>query len=152
MSTYHFHLLLADDDKDDCLFFKEALEQLPYSTELKEFHFGDQLMQWLTGTEGLPDALFLDLNMPRKNGFQCLSEIKNHEKLKALPVIILTTSYEKEIADRLYAGGASFYIRKPPVLSALIKALDEALTFIAKHTLSQPDKEKFVLTGNLNKR
>lgn len=151
MSTYHFHLLLADDDIDDCLFFKEALAQLPYSTEVTEFHFGDQLMQWLIGTDGLPDALFLDLNMPRKNGFQCLSEIRHHEKLQELPIVIITTSYEKKIADRLYANGANFYIRKPPVLAQLTKALDEVLTFIDKYNFRQPAREKFVLTDNQNK-
>src|SRR5689334_19293825 len=114
MDVPRYSLVLADDDKDDCFLFKEALEQLPFSTLVTEFHFGDHLMQWLLKeTQNLPDALFLDLNMPRKNGFQCLTDIKNNEKLDRLPVFIISTSYDAKIVELLYNGGAQFYIRKP---------------------------------------
>ena len=67
-------ILLADDDKNDQLLFKEALEELPVTTHLASVENGEQLMQLLNdGKELLPDILFLDLNMPRKNGFTCLS-------------------------------------------------------------------------------
>lgn len=61
------NILLADDDKADCLLFKEALEELPVSASLTMVHDGEQLVEELT-KEGnkLPDVLFLDLNMPRK--------------------------------------------------------------------------------------
>ena len=69
------HLLLGDVDKDDCLFFEEALEELTLSTRLTTVHNGEQLMQLLAKkTEQLPHVLFLDLNIPRKNGLECLSK------------------------------------------------------------------------------
>ncbi len=107
-----FSIILADDDKDDCELFKEILEELPFNTALTTFHNGEHLMQMLhkKSTE-LPHAIFLDINMPRKNGFECLTEIKSNEKLMHIPVIIYSTSYEQEVADLMYKNGAQFYIR-----------------------------------------
>ena len=79
MSLKQLNILLADDDLDDCLFFKEALEGMPVNTHLTAVHDGEQLMQLLANEKiKLPDILFLDLNMPRKNGFECLTEIKQN--------------------------------------------------------------------------
>jgi CheY-like chemotaxis protein len=79
------NILLADDDIDDCIFFKEAVEELLIPTVFTIVHEGEQLMQLLTKeATDLPDVLFLDLNMPRKNGFECLSEIKDNKKLNQL--------------------------------------------------------------------
>ena len=108
MSSKHLNLLLADDDTDDCIFFKEALKEFPLSTHLTTVHNGEQLMQLLTNeTNELPHVLFLDLNMPRKNGFECLSEIKLNKKLKQLPVIIFSTSFEQDDVNLLYKNGAN---------------------------------------------
>ena len=67
MNSKHLNLLLADDDTDDCIFFKAALEKLSLSTSLTTVHDGEQLMRLLLKeTYELPHVLFLDLNMPRK--------------------------------------------------------------------------------------
>src|SRR5687767_4454358 len=108
------YILLADDDKDDSMLFQDILDELPLSTHLTAVFNGEQLMQLLNNTkEQLPDILFLDLNMPRKNGFDCLLEIRQTERLQLLPVIIYSTSYEPEIVNLLHKYGAQFYIRKP---------------------------------------
>ena len=147
MSLKLLNLLLADDDKDDCLFFKDALEELPASTHLATVHNGEQLMQLLTKqTIELPDVLFLDLNMHRKNGFECLSEIKLNKKVIQLPVIIFSTSLEQEVVNLLYENGAQYYIRKPADFSQLKKVIQQALTLIAQENISQPARENFVLT------
>ncbi len=70
------NIILAEDDYDDRLLFEEAIDELPISVELTTFDNGDELMEWLKNKSELPDALFLDLNMPRKNGFAALGEIK----------------------------------------------------------------------------
>ena len=79
MTPTTLNLLLADDDSDDCFFFKEALEELTISAKLTTVNDGVQLMKLLstTGTP-LPDALFLDLNMPRKKRFRMFSRDKNN--------------------------------------------------------------------------
>src|SRR5436190_18711527 len=106
MNMNSISLLLADDDADDCMFFKEALEELPLNSSLKTVNDGEQLMQLLTAKpDALPDILFLDLNMPRKTGVECLSEIKRNEKLKALTVIIYSTSLNHDVVNLLYEKG-----------------------------------------------
>jgi CheY-like chemotaxis protein len=140
------HLLLADDDEDDCLLFKDALEELPISTLLTAVHNGEHLMQLLNQkNEPLPDILFLDLNMPRKNGFQCLSEIKQNEKLKYLPVIIISTSIEQNIINLLYKNGAQHCLRKPNKFSMFKKLIHHAITLTAQENFAQPPREEFVL-------
>lgn len=140
------HILLADDDKDDSILFQDILDELPLSTQLATVYNGEQLMKSLNEKEPLPDILFLDLNMPRKNGLECLSEIKRTEKLKRLPVIIFSTSYESEIVNRLYKNGAQYYIRKPNDFTQFKKVIYQALTLTEQTDISQPPREKFVLS------
>lgn len=147
MSFLRFNILLADDDKDDCALFKEALEELPLNTYLTTVYDGDQLMKLLLETSILPHVLFLDLNMPLKNGFQCLSEIKQHPDLKDLVVVIFSTSFEQYIAGDLHKGGAQHYIRKPSDFSLLKKVIYQALILITQETTIQPPIEYFVLKG-----
>ena len=125
------YVLLADDDEDDCFFFQEALNELPVSARLAIVHDGEELMQLLTKTTAsLPDVLFLDLNMPRKNGFECLLEIKSSEQLKRLPVVILSTSFDRVMADRLCRSGASCCMHKPLGHSELNQLIQQALTLV----------------------
>ena len=146
MNIASVNLLLADDDEDDCMFFKEALEELPFNSSLKTVKDGEQLMDLLTTKlVTLPDILFLDINMPRKTGVECLSEIKSNEKLKQLPVIIYSTSLNHEVVDLLYEKGAHWYIRKPGNFKKLKRIIFEALTNTFQNNLQKPSKEKFVI-------
>lgn len=143
------NILLADDDKDDCLFFKEALEELEVAAQLTLVADGQQLMHRLrSDTDRLPDVLFLDLNMPRKNGMECLAEIKQSEKLRQLPIIIFSTSYEQEIVNLLYKSGAQHYIRKPNSFTQLAAVIKQALTFVPVPKERLPiSQANFVLTA-----
>ncbi|MEP7236787.1 MAG: response regulator [Ferruginibacter sp.] len=147
MITAQPNILLADDDQDDCLFFKDAIGGLIPATNFMAVHNGEQLMQVLTNkTNKLPDVLFLDLNMPRKNGFECLSEIKQNKKLSMLPVVVFSTSFEQEVVNRLYNNGAHFFIRKPAEFSLYKKIILHTLRLITQKNFAQPAKESFVLT------
>jgi CheY-like chemotaxis protein len=146
MISKHINLLLCDDDFDDCYFFKEALEALSIPILFKEVHNGEQLMQRLTNqTLKLPDVLFLDLNMPRKNGFECLLEIKLNKTLKQLPVIVFSTALEQEGVNQLFKNGAQHFIRKPPEFSKLQKVIQRAITLIMRENILQPLRETFVI-------
>jgi CheY-like chemotaxis protein len=148
MAANELRVLLADDDMDDCLFFKEALEELPLSTHLTIVNDGDQLMKLLLkNTTQLPHVLFLDLNMPRKNGFECLTEIKRNDKLKALPAIMYSTSSEQDVLDRLYQNGAQHFIRKPFDFLQFKRVIYYSLTLIMQETGLQRTKNNFILTG-----
>lgn len=142
-----YNLLLADDDEDDCDFFKEALDELLLPTSLVTVNDGVQLMDFLSesGAENLPDILFLDLNMPRKNGLECLTEIKQLEEYKNLPVIIFSTSLDRDIVDLVYGKGAVYYIQKPGEFSKLKKVIGSALNIASKNNFKQPERENFIL-------
>ena len=128
------NLLLADDDNDDCLFFEIALKEILIESHLTIVHDGEELMNWLfKNIDHLPDVLFLDLNMPRKTGFECLTEIKENEKLKKIHVVMLTTSfprddvYELNLKSMLFNIGAQEYIRKPNDFNKLKEIIHNVL-------------------------
>jgi CheY-like chemotaxis protein len=146
MNTKHHNLLLADDDIDDCTFFKEALDELPLSATLSTVNDGVQLMNYLSAkSHDLPDVLFLDLNMPRKSGFECLSEIKEIDKLKSLPVIIFSTSLNLDVVNLLYQNGAQHYICKPGEYEKLKKVILDAVLLTSENKLTQPTRDNFIL-------
>lgn len=148
MRLITLNILLADDDIDDCQFFKEALEAFELPTNVIAVHDGEQLMQLITlETYQLPDVLFLDLNMPRKNGFECLSEIKNSKRLNRLPVIIFSTSYEQEVVNQLYKNGAQYFIRKPADFEQFKKIVQYTIQLIGKKNILTPSRENFELTA-----
>ncbi|MCW2119689.1 response regulator [Flavobacterium sp. 7A] len=139
-------LLLADDDMDDCLFFQEAMEELSLSMTLTTVNDGVQLMNFLnSNTLALPDALFLDLNMPRKSGFECLTEIRLNQNFKELPVVIISTSLDTDVINKLYINGAHYYIRKPGDFNVLKKVIQEATERLEENKLQQPERCNFII-------
>ncbi|MBP3193212.1 response regulator [Natronogracilivirga saccharolytica] len=139
-------ILLAEDDNADCLLFEEVIAELPVSVNLFTVTNGEELLGWLNKKGNkLPDVLFLDLNMPRKNGFAALGEIKRSSKLQDLPVIIFTTANDKERIKQVYKDAAHYYIRKPNKFSDLKKLVYKILVLISENNISLPDKEHFIL-------
>src|SRR5688500_8306614 len=107
-------IFLADDDADDCTLFKDALKEVCAGTKLTTASDGEELMDILIETvPPPPDVIFIDLNMPRKNGFECLEEIKHSQKLKNIPVVIFSTSSQQDTINKVYDQGAHYYICKP---------------------------------------
>lgn len=139
-------ILLADDDKDDRFFFDKALKSLPFPTQLTTVEDGEQLMNYLSeNSDNLPDVLFLDLNMPRKKGSECLLEIKQDPQLKDVPIIIYSTSLHEDVADILYKDGAHYYVHKTD-FEQLQKTLHLVLTRLIEKKFIRPARDKFILT------
>ena len=139
------NILLADDDADDRYFFEKALKELSIEANFKTVSDGERLMDHLMkNTEDLPDVLFLDLNMPRKNGSECLAEIKGSEKLKQIPVILCSTSLGNDFANSLYQTGAHYYLHKCD-FSDLKKSIQKILSLLVKNPI-QPSRDKFMLS------
>jgi len=105
-----------------------------------------ELMNHLTknGNE-LPHILFLDLNMPRKNGMDCLTEIKQSDNLKDIPVVIYSTSASDEDIENTFVKGANVYIKKPSDFSTLKKILEEVITINWQYHTSGLNREAFML-------
>ena len=139
-------LLLADDDMDDRLFFEDAIEELFTSYKLSTVTDGVELMEVLfDNSEQLPDILFLDINMPRKNGCECLAEIKANDMLKKIPVVIFSTSLDMEIVNKLYENGAHYYIRKPGDFNVLKKVIYQATVLLKEDNINQPERSNFIM-------
>jgi CheY-like chemotaxis protein len=105
-------IFLAEDDEDDALFFEDAIFELSADADLVVLNDGVELMQRLETNEVLPDIIFLDLNMPKKGGFQCLEEIKTNPSLKGIKTIILSTTTDAEQISKCYSLGADIFITK----------------------------------------
>lgn len=141
------NIILADDDADDVFLFKQAIEELSLSIRLLTVHDGEKLMTRLTKVSSdMPDAIFLDLKMPKKSGFECLTEIKEDPNLHHLPVIIFSTGYQQILVDQLFDKGAHYYIQKPSSFKALQNVIKKALFLVTENTITQPNKKDFVLT------
>ena len=142
------NILLADDDQDDCYFFGKALKQLPMSTELTTVRDGDELIQRLIDeTQNLPDVLFLDINMPRKTGIECIVEIKSMIRLKDLPIVMYSTSNEPEKIKALFKNGVNVYIHKPNDFTELKQVIYHALPISTENELFPKNHVKFILNA-----
>lgn len=141
------NIYLAEDDEADCLLFKEAIDELPVNVKLTIVRDGQQLVELLTQeVNTLPDVLFLDLNMPRKNGFAALGQIKRNEKLLNLPVIVLSTANDEAKVKMVFKDAAHYYIRKPAKFIELKEVLYKAIKLIAEGNLDLPKQENFLIT------
>src|ERR1035437_3509973 len=147
------NILLADDDKDDSSFFEKALKEVAISTNLTTAKDGEHLMKYLAdNSEQLPNFLFLDLNMPRKNGFECIVEIRENEKLKDLSVVIFSTSYPQDkhyelgMIGNLFNLGARVYLRKPTDYNQLKQLIDHALRMVVEKVVSNV-RSKYILNA-----
>lgn len=146
MANNLLHVLLADDDEDDRLFFKDAFEEIKIQTKVKFVHDGLQLMEYLLHPETiLPNILFLDLNMPKMNGHECLNEIKKNDNLKNLIVAIYSTSSSEEDIEDTFIKGANIYIKKPNDFNSLKKIISEVITLNWQYHTSGLNRDNFLL-------
>jgi len=130
-------ILIADDDEDDRLMAKEALEENRLANEVRFVVDGEDLMDYLrgrgkysaAGSAPRPGLILLDLNMPKKDGRESLAEIKADPKLRQIPVIVLTTSKAQEDIFRTYDLGVNSFITKPVSFTALV----EVMKMLAKY-------------------
>jgi len=124
-------ILMADDDPDDRAMTKEALEENFLLNELRFVEDGAELMDYLKrngkysnpDTSPRPGVILLDLNMPKKDGRQCLKEIKSDDELKSIPVIVLTTSKAEEDILRTYDLGVNSFVTKPVTFVELVEVM-----------------------------
>lgn len=147
MNPNPLHILLADDDEDDRMIFRDAINEVKVKTKITIVNDGVELMEYLHETEDeLPHIVFLDLNMPRKGGIECLKEIRSDANLKDLSIAIYSTSASEEDIEDTFVKGANIYIKKPNDFSTLVKVLEEVITINWQYHTSDLNKENFVLS------
>lgn len=146
MNTDFINICLADDDEDDRLFFTDAFDELKINTKVSTFNDGVELMDYLNHQDSiLPNVLFLDLNMPKKNGVECLLEIKKNEKLNDIAIAIYSTSSSEEHIEETFINGANIYIKKPNDFEDLKKILSEVVTINWQYHTSGLNKDNFLM-------
>lgn len=118
-------LLLIDDDEDDRDFFLEVIGATFPDKICDTASNGQEALDKLVRNEYQPDLIFLDLNMPLMNGRQFLAEMKNHDALMKIPVVILSTSSDRNSIIEAKALGAKHFITKPDKITALEVKLKE---------------------------
>jgi len=124
-------ILMADDDPDDRLLTKEALDEARLCNDIRFVEDGEELLDYLHHRgrysdqcdSPRPGLILLDLNMPRKDGREALREIKADPELRRIPVVVLTTSQAEEDLYRTYDLGVSSYITKPVTFEALVETM-----------------------------
>lgn len=122
------HILMVDDDADDRQFFEEAINEIDPEIACYFAFDGIQALDILNTLQPLPDYLFLDLNMPRMGGKQCLKEIKKDPRLTNIPVIIYSTSkFVKEEAEVLKLG-AYYFMQKPSNFDEIREFISDVIT------------------------
>jgi CheY-like chemotaxis protein len=117
------NIWLADDDKDDCELFQDVLKQILPSAKITIIPDGEQLMNLLS-TNNKPDILFLDINMPGKDGLDCLVNIRSLRHFSKLPIVIFSSSTQPKHVDASYGYGANLFYSKPSSLKNLIAGLE----------------------------
>lgn len=123
-----FTILLAEDDEDDRMLAKEALDEAMLANDIRFVEDGEELMDYLhhrgkyADQVGLPrpGLILLDLNMPKKDGREVLEEIKSDTELHRIPVVVLTTSNAQEDISFSYEMGVNSYITKPVAFDELV--------------------------------
>ncbi|MHC2992220.1 chemotaxis protein CheY [Pontibacter sp. HJ8] len=124
-------ILIADDDAEDRMLIKEALDESRLTNAVQFVENGEELMDYLHNRGNFadkekyptPGLILLDLNMPKKDGREALKEIKADDHLRVLPVVVLTTSKAEEDILRTYNLGVSSFITKPVSFSSLVDVM-----------------------------
>jgi CheY-like chemotaxis protein len=130
MSNYStpITILYADDDAEDRMLVKDAWNESHVANEMVFVEDGEELMDYLhrrgkyaqLAGSPLPGLILLDLNMPRKDGREALKEIKSDPRLRAIPIVVLTTSKAEEDIFRAYDLGVNSFIVKPVTFQSLV--------------------------------
>jgi DNA-binding NarL/FixJ family response regulator len=120
-------VFIAEDDDEDIEFFTNILSSVSPQTKLFVANNGIKFMSLLKESTVLPEFIFLDLNMPLKNGFECLQEIKNSDVWKNIKTVILSTSSQPEQIKSVYEMGADLYIAKPTSYAVYKNAIKKCL-------------------------
>jgi CheY-like chemotaxis protein len=144
------HIMLADDDEDDRMFFRDAVIEINANVQLQTVNDGEELMHLLLHSmNSLPEIIFLDLNMPRKNGFECLAEIRNNKTLQDIFIVIYSTTGSPSEIEETFKKGANLFINKPNNYNILLDTLKRIFILDFKNHTPHSEKNRFVLATNI---
>jgi CheY-like chemotaxis protein len=124
--------MIIDDDEDDRFFFKEAITDMFSSAVCLEATDGVHALNHLQKAEQLPNFIFLDINMPRMDGKECLKELKKDATLKDIPVIMYSTYSSEKSIEEFRVLGSSHFLFKPTDMNKLPQQIREVIKIATK--------------------
>lgn len=140
-------VMLAEDDAEDQEIFGEALENLDAKTELTVVSNGQELVDTLKDPEQEnPDIIFLDINMPVKDGKKALAEIKKDKELETIPTVMLSTSDNPKEIKESFQAGASLFVTKPTSFKNMVRLLKKIFSFHWAGVLLRPLWHRFFIS------
>ena len=141
-------VLLVDDDEDDRLIFSNALNSIAKDVEIVEVINGMECIAYLENNNAaLPEILFLDLNMPIMNGFQCLKKIKTTANFESIIICIYSTSSTEKDVSFTFANGADMYILKPFSIDNLRRTLEQVFAINWSEHRNTLEKKNFIFSS-----
>ncbi len=140
-----FDLVMVDDDADDRYLLGEAIKSLRLNIHIKMFENGLELVAYLKMTKKLPDIVFLDLNMPLMNGFECLKELRGNSDYADICIVIFSTSANEKDIEETFILGANVYLIKPEDFNELKQLLNKVVLFNNHYQVRHADRQTFVM-------
>jgi DNA-binding response OmpR family regulator len=139
-------ILLAEDDDDDFNMFNTAILSLNSDIDILRTENGIMLSSLLE-TDIKPDVIFLDINLPYKNGLLCLKEIKNKPELSSIRVIMYSTSHSGKDVENSYELGADYYLVKQSSYHGIVSQLNELFQHNFSAGAGRPAKADFLFNS-----
>lgn len=145
MQDNKIKIFLAEDDDDDRDFFNAAVSSITSEVELVTVNNGEKVIDFFRSKKNLPDLVFLDINMPKADGIECLRYIRQLHPGNEPVVIMLSTASSEKVIEQSHTYGANIYIEKP----SQFKQLVTFLSYCINDLKSAPDNKEFVLNRRL---
>jgi DNA-binding response OmpR family regulator len=143
------NILLADDNQSEHIFFVHSLRFINESINLQSVSGGPSLMQYLNDVcNQIPDILFLDINMPIKDGKECLADLRADKRFDHMSIVMYSTSDDQSDTDETYGLGADRYVRKPVEIDDLISMLRTIISAYEQGAIKPSCREQYVLASS----
>lgn len=137
-------ILLAEDDRDDVDIFDMALQEMDFPYVMRNAENGEVLFVMLK--DRIPYILFLDIEMPCKDGMACIAEIRKNREYDNLPVIMYTSHLSEKIVEETFRSGANFYLTKTNTFKNLVSNLQKIFAIDWKSYMHYPPQNQFILS------
>lgn len=144
MTSKPIYVMLADDSPDEHFLFIHTVKGIDKSITISTAVNGEDLLNKLAGESNLPDIIFLDINMPFKNGKECLYDMRQDVRLRDIPVVIYSTSDEKSDVEETFVLGADMYLKKPQDFIELEDILKELFKTYREQGFHRGDRDRYI--------
>lgn len=146
MISKPIYVMLADDSPDEHFLFIHTVKGIDKSITVTTAMNGEDLLDKLGKVTQLPDLIFLDINMPLKNGKESLADIRSDVRLQDIPIVIYSTSDEKRDIDETFALGADMYLKKPQDFLELEDILKGVLMVFNEDGFKRGDRSRYIFS------